>query len=86
MLLKIGFAWICYWAGDLVSRTAMRFFGRFEWPHMIYNRLMQWSTELQGEDQRGPWSANADNLFRSIAQPDAGEFVDDEAVRGPGSS
>jgi hypothetical protein len=56
MTLRIILSWGCYWTGDAVSRTVEPIFGRwFEWPYVIYSRLMLWSDSLQGDDPRGPW-------------------------------
>jgi hypothetical protein len=53
--MKILFSWTCYWIGDAISRTVEPLFGRWFSCYRIYNWLMVRSSELQGNDPRGPW-------------------------------
>jgi hypothetical protein len=40
--------------GDLLSKPMMAF--DWGWIYPAYNRLMGWSSEIQGDSERGPWS------------------------------
>ncbi len=53
-------SWVVYAAGDLVSRLVF-WVGR---GYPIYNRLMIWSADIQGEGS-GPWSAPENNEDQS---------------------
>lgn len=56
MRKNIGYvvSWSLYWAGDLVSR-AMHFDFMW-WLYPMYNRLMQWSSQVQDwADNDTPW-------------------------------
>ena len=57
-MLRVALSWICYGLGHVWWLVAVdRWLGeRFEWPYLIYNRLMNWANDLQGDDPRGPWS------------------------------
>lgn len=56
-MIRIALSWTCYGLGDFWSRVAVnRGLGEwFEWPYIVYNRLMNWAHQLQGDDPRGPW-------------------------------
>jgi hypothetical protein len=52
-MTRIALSWICYWAGDLVSRLMLLCDRcRLYYPYHI---LMDWAYDLQGDDPRGPW-------------------------------
>lgn len=56
MRKNIGYvvSWSLYWSGDLVSR-AMHFDSMW-WLYPMYNRLMQWSSQVQDwADNDTPW-------------------------------
>src|SRR5258708_3806339 len=55
MILRIGLSWVCYYAGDLISRP-IGWRDHFCWLYPLYHRLMCWSYDLQGDNKRGPWS------------------------------
>lgn len=53
--MRAAAAWTLFWLGDMVSKTIEPALGRwFEWPYLIYHRLMCWSDDIQG-DGPGPW-------------------------------
>ena len=56
-MTRLALSYICYFFGDCVWRFgADAWLGdHFEWPYRFYNRLMIWSDQLQGDDERGPW-------------------------------
>lgn len=47
-------AWILFWAGHIVSRP-MNVWRLAFVLYPIYNRLMGWSSEIQGPGDFGPW-------------------------------
>jgi hypothetical protein len=40
--MKLALAWICYWIGDLISITLMR----YGYGYSLYNKLMLLSSDL----------------------------------------
>jgi hypothetical protein len=48
-------AWACYWAGDIWWRGTEWLCNWFEWPYVVYQRLMCWSDYWQGDGEDGPW-------------------------------
>lgn len=57
-------SWSLYWMGDVASRILdlnanddayAELWCGFWYP--IYNRLMLWSVDVQGETENGPWKA-----------------------------
>lgn len=55
--MRLILSWMCYWIGDLVSRTIEPMFGwHYEWPYRFYSWWMVTAHDLQGGDPRGPWS------------------------------
>lgn len=57
-MVRVALSWACYWAGDGVCRLCDGRFDSERWVdcwYPIYNRLMIWSTDIQGNDRRGPW-------------------------------
>ncbi len=52
-MIRLWASWTCYAMGHAASRCIInRWFG---WPYLIENRFMNWSVDLQGESERGPW-------------------------------
>ncbi len=58
-MARVLLSWICYWAGDAVSRVD-RAPAWEHWGYPTYNRLMTWADDLQGNDPRCPWSPSAE--------------------------
>lgn len=60
-MARVWLAWLCYWIGDAVSRPLH--WGGDTWINAVtvnlcwrpYQKFMQWSHDLQGDDARGPW-------------------------------
>lgn len=53
--LRISVAWALYWIGDKVCDLNDYLFpetGRLYW---LYNKLMCWSDDVQGDIEGGPW-------------------------------
>ena len=50
-------SWACYWAGDAVYRIFdHRVISYTPGWYRLYNRLMCWSDDIQGDDPNGgPW-------------------------------
>lgn len=44
--MRLGLAWLCYGAGDLISHTLLR----WGYGYRAYNRLMRWSCELDKDE------------------------------------
>jgi hypothetical protein len=55
--VRMALAWSLYYAGDLAWRVgAGGWPGKhFEFPYRLYNCLMCWSSDCQGESPIGPW-------------------------------
>jgi hypothetical protein len=78
-------SWACYAAGDLWCRIAVGAALATEWPYRIYNRLMIWSVDLQG-DGPGPWEARDDTAHLAMSPANAKRLAEaiDELDRGGG--
>ena len=55
--MRLALSWICYWLGDAISRVMDYWPSEHCHPYVLYNRLMEWSSDLQGAGPNGPWSA-----------------------------
>lgn len=56
MKIRTQLSWVCYFLGDKWERwTENNLQQWFGWPYHVYNRLMIWSSDLQGKDPAGPW-------------------------------
>lgn len=51
-MFRVAIAWLLYGIGDALSKLPGRL-SQYWYP--VYNRLMCWSDDLQGDDKRGPW-------------------------------
>lgn len=47
-------SWVLYWLGDLASKTMHWFNWTAFFLYPVYNRLIGWSVDIQGEGN-GPW-------------------------------
>jgi hypothetical protein len=68
-MIRLALSYVCYGLGDCVWRFGVDAWlgDRFEWPHRLYQRFMLWSSDLQGDDKRGPWITEPD--------PDPDEYI-----------
>lgn len=57
--IRWALSWTLYWLGDLVSYPMNWPLGYHLYP--IYNVLMGWSVDIQGESDNGPWREVEDN-------------------------
>lgn len=55
MRTRVALSWAAYWTGDAVSRAMDRYGRITPLLYPIYNRLMLWAVDLQGDDPDGPW-------------------------------
>jgi len=53
--LRTFLAWVCYWAGDLTYRIHEQLLPEADSMAWGYQRLMRWSSKLQGKSTCGPW-------------------------------
>lgn len=61
--MRWALSWGLYWAGDAISRLLALVpdldYLLWEWAagalYRPYNRLMVWSSQVQGETDQGPW-------------------------------
>jgi hypothetical protein len=51
--MRMALSWALWWLGDLTAKL-MRLAEPFGHLYPVYNRLMLWSSDAQGEGQ-GPW-------------------------------
>jgi hypothetical protein len=51
--IRWALAWILYWLGDGTSQV-MEYFNWW-FLYYFYNKLMCWSSQIQGETDNGPW-------------------------------
>lgn len=48
-------SWMMYWIGDTWWSATEPLTKWFCWPYRVYSRLMNWSLDIQGPSENGPW-------------------------------
>jgi len=51
--MRFLLSWTLYWLGDIICRPMERF--DWVWLYPTYNKLMCWSSSVQGKTKKGPW-------------------------------
>lgn len=60
-MIRKACAYILFWIGDGVSKVMN--WADWGWLYPVYNTLMCWSSDIQGEGDNGPWR-NIDDVRR----------------------